>query len=64
MGLFASRTGRCVCALAASVSAAQEFRGAITGRINDTSGVNVDFGKVTVQNNLPRDIQLALKLLV
>jgi hypothetical protein len=29
----------------------------------NTDPTNVDFGKVTVQNNLPRDIQLALKLL-
>jgi hypothetical protein len=73
-----------MCALTVAGAAAQDPRGAITGRISDVSGgrlpgvtvtatnvatnvgsttaTNADFGKVTSQNNLPRDIQLAFKL--
>jgi hypothetical protein len=38
------------------------FNNAVFANPN-TDPTNVDFGKVTTQNNLPRDIQLALKLL-
>ena len=38
------------------------FNNAVFSNPN-TDPTNVDFGKVTTQNNLPRDIQLALKLL-
>jgi len=38
------------------------FNNAVFSNPN-TDPTNVDFGKVTTQNNLPRDIQLALKLI-
>ena len=58
---FVTRTEHCVCALAlcaltASAPAAQEFRGAITGRINDRSGGRLPGVTVTATNVATRTI--------
>jgi hypothetical protein len=55
MGLFTSRVGRAclafaLCLLTAAAAAAQDPRGAITGRVNDTSGGRLPGVTVTATN--------------